>query len=242
LRREEVAVLAGVSADYYTRLEQGRELSPSAQVIDALCTALRLSHDGREYAYRLAGLAPGKPTVSEEVTSELRQLMESIPNSAAYVVNPALRVIATNATAAALLGPAQLEVAALHFLFLDPAARDYFSNWDEVARASVSALRYAHGHPAPHPEVAATVQRLLYSNTEFPTMWEDHAVAGLSLVNKSINHPDVGRLELTYQTLDVRDSPGHQLIIATAPVGSPSADGLALLGTLHATPRRSSAV
>lgn len=235
LRREEVAVLAGVSADYYTRLEQGRERTPSVPVVDAICAALRLSSDARDHAYRLARLAPSVQSTGDEASPHLLQLMDALPHAAAYVVNAAFRVIAANDTAKALLRPTQLESGALAYVFLDPAARDYFLEWDVVARASVSAMRLAAGFAKPHPEVPPLLERLLRESEDFRTLWDDHDVAGLSVTRKVIGHPDVGRMELTYQTFDVRDAPGQQLTVATAPAGSPSADKLALLGTLYAT-------
>jgi transcriptional regulator with XRE-family HTH domain len=235
LRREEVAVLAGVSADYYTRLEQGRERTPSAQVVEAICTALRLSADGRDHAYRLAKLAPNVQPKGETVSAELIQLMDAFPHAAAYVVNAAFRVLAANATAVALLGPTQINGGALNFIFLDPAARSYFVNWEVIARASVSALRLASGYSSPHPEVPPLIETLLRESPNFAQLWADHTVAGLTVTDKTINHADVGVLSLTYQTFDVRDAPGQLLTVATAAAGSPSADSLALLGTLLAT-------
>lgn len=237
LRREEVAVLAGVSVDYYTRLEQGRERTPSAQVVDAICGALLLSPDARQHAYRLARLAPTFQPPPGTVSPELLQLMDAFPGAAAYVVDPAFRVIAANATARVLLGPKQLGAGGLEYIFLEPSARDYFVEWDVVARASVSAIRLAAGFAVPYPAVPPLVERLLRESTDFAALWADHTVAGLNTTYKVINHPDVGRVELTYQTLDVRDAPGQQLTVATAPVGSPSADALALLGTIDATRR-----
>lgn len=228
-------MLAGVSADYYARLEQGRERSPSAQVVDAICAALRLSPDGRDHAYRLARLAPSVQATGDEVSPHLLQLMDAFPHAAAYVVNAAFRVIAANETAKALLRPAQLESGAMAYVFLDPTAREYFLEWDVVARASVSALRLAAGFAKPHPEVLLLLGRLLSGSEDFRRLWNDHDVAGLSVTHKVIGHPDVGRIELTYQTFDVRDAPGQQLTVATAPSGSPSADKLALLGALYAT-------
>jgi transcriptional regulator with XRE-family HTH domain len=235
LRREEVAVLAGVSADYFARLEQGRERTPSAQVVDALCTALRLSPDAREHAFRLARLAPAIQPEPGPVSPELLQLMDAFPHAAAYVVDPGFKVLAANTTARALLGPSQLALGAFDFLFLDPAARAYFVHWDDVARAAVSALRLAAGFVTPHPAVPPLVARMSAGSSEFASFWADHTVAGLSLTAKVIDHPEVGRLTLTYQTLDVREAPGQQLTVATAPAGSPSADALALLGNIEAT-------
>lgn len=235
LRREEVAVLAGVSVDYYTRLEQGRERTPSAPVVEALSTALRLSPDARNHAFRLARLAPGAQPVPGPVSAELNQLMDAFPQASAYVIDPGFQIIAANATARALLGETQLAHGAMDFVFLDPSAHAYFQNWDLVARAAVSALRLAAGFSSPHPAVIPLIARLRADSPEFAGYWADHTVAGLSMTEKTVNHPEVGRLTLTYQTLDVRDAPGQQLTVATAAPGSPSADALALLGTLEVT-------
>ncbi|ONI75914.1 hypothetical protein BWI15_08925 [Kribbella sp. ALI-6-A] len=235
LRREEVAVLAGVSADYYTRLEQGRERTPSAQVVDALCTALRLGPDAREHAFRLARLTPASQPVPGPVSPELLQLMDAFPHAAAYVTDPGFQILAANTTARALLGPSQLTLGAFDFLFLDAGARTYFADWNHVARAAVSAIRLAAGFATPHPAVLPLIARMHAGSPEFATFWEDHTVAGLSLTEKVINHPEVGQMTLTYQTLDVREAPGQQLTVATAPSGTASADALALLGSLEAT-------
>jgi transcriptional regulator with XRE-family HTH domain len=237
LRREEVAVLAGVSVDYYARLEQGRERTPSAQVVEALCAALRLGPDARDHAFRLADLAPRTSVDAGPVSTELSQLLGTFTHAAAYVVDPAFRILAANPTAAALLGPVQLERGAVDYLFLEPEARRHFRDWDLVARAAVSALRLAAGFSLPHPEVAPLVARLRAESPGFAKFWADHTVAGLTLTEKVIDHPDVGRITLTYQTLDLRDVPGQQLVVATAAAGSPDADALALLGSLDATRR-----
>lgn len=241
LRREEVAVLAGVSADYYARLEQGRERAPSPQLMDAVCRALLLESDARDHAFRLARLAPTTRVTTEEPTHHLRQLLDSFPKAAAYVVNPAFRVIAANDIAAGLIAPAHHDNQVMQFLFLDPTAPQYFVQWDEVARAAVSAIRLAAGYSPPHPEVAALVRRLYVRSPEFASMWDDREVKGLTTVHKLINHPAVGHLELWYQTFDVREAPGLQLTVATAEPGSPSEDTLVLLGTLEATQRTGAA-
>lgn len=237
LRREEVAVLAGVSVDYYARLEQGRERAPSAQMMDAICLALRMGIDSRRHAFRLARLAGSTPQViAESVSPELQQMLNYLPNAAAYIVNPAFRVLAANRVAKALIGADQYDQT-IHYLFTNPAAHRYFLNWNTVARGAVSALRLAAGYPSPHAEVTALIDRLGRTDT-FAAMWGDHEVAGLTISHKKINHPEVGRIELSYQTFDVRDAPGQQLIVATAPAASPSADALALLGTIDATRSR----
>ena len=161
------------------------------------------------------------------------------PHAAAYVTNPAFRVLIANPAATALITPLQRrDPNVLAALFLDPAARDFYVNWDEVSRASVSALRLVEGFTPAHPEVTDLIARLRRDSATFCGLWDDHAVAGLTATRKTIRHPEVGMLTLSYQTFDVRSSPGQQLTVATAAPESPSADALALLGTLEATRSR----
>jgi transcriptional regulator with XRE-family HTH domain len=239
LRREEVAVLSGVSADYYARLEQGRERTPSAQVVDAISQALLLTPDARAHAFRLAKLAPGSGQSGEVVSPELLQTMEAFPYAIAYVTNPALRVLVANPAATAFMAPLlQREVNVMAAIFVDQAARDFYVNWEEVAKATVSALRLAEGFVPPHPEVAELVARLHRDSPVFRELWDDQTVEGLTATRTTIRHPDVGLLQLTHQVFDVRSSPGQQLTVATAKPGTAGADALVLLGSLNAAPIR----
>jgi transcriptional regulator with XRE-family HTH domain len=225
LRREEVAVLAGVSADYYTRLEQGRERNPSGQVVDAIARALRLGQNGRWYAYQLAGLAPrNEDEQSEEVAPELLQLMKGFESAVAYIINRRLDVLACNDLAAELLSPLAELRPMMTNLFHDPAARDLFDDWPVVARESVEALRLA----SPDNEsVQRLVDELLASSNEFATLWKEHGVNTLGSTVKSFNHPTAGHLTLTYQTFDIQSAPGQSLL-----VGTPTHESLAALKRL----------
>lgn len=241
LRREEVAVLAGVNVDYYTRLEQGRERHPSPQVLDALSRAFHLDPDARAHLHRLAGTAPADRPVPprDTVSPALRQLMDGYPHTPAFVLGRALDILATNALADALYSPFDPADNLARMTFLDPAGRDFYTRWDWTAQATVANLRQAAGLDPDDPRLNALVDTLTERSAAFAALWQTHTVRGKTREAKQLNHPDVGPLTLTYQAFDVRDAPGQQLVIYHAEPGSPSAEALSLLGTVDATRRRS---
>ncbi|GAA0587533.1 helix-turn-helix transcriptional regulator [Streptomyces crystallinus] len=240
LRREEVAVLAGMNSDYYARLEQGRERHPSAQLLDALCRALRLDAEAREHAHRLAGTTPAGLGAQprETVSPLLRQLLDTQAHTPAFVVSPPLDLLAANTLAGALFSPFQAADNLARMTFLDPAAPIFFARWEQTAQATVAALRHATGLTPHYPRLDELVRTLCAASPPFSALWASHTVWGKTHDAKELVHPEVGPLSLTYQTFDVRGAPGQQLVIYHAEPGSPGAQALTLLGTLAATAAR----
>ncbi|MGB3485731.1 MAG: helix-turn-helix transcriptional regulator [Mycobacterium sp.] len=235
LRREEVALLAGLSADYYTRLEQGRERRPSPAVVDALAVALRLPDDGRHHLFRLAGLSPRqRGAVSARVDPALLQLMSAWPDNPALVYNRAYDVLASNTIADALFGQWAHSQNLLHVVFTEPGARSFYTEWDAVARDVVAGFRHGYGQSPGDPRIQAVLTELLGASPEFSELWATQDARGKSAHVKQFCHPEVGAMTLTMQTFDVRSSPGQGLVVYHAEPGSPSRDALALLGSLAA--------
>ncbi|MFC7328038.1 helix-turn-helix transcriptional regulator [Marinactinospora rubrisoli] len=237
LRREEVAVLAGVNVDYYTRLEQGRERHPSTQVLDALGRALRLDSDAHAHLHHLAGTAPSHwfGHTTDRVSPALRQLMDGYPGAPAFVINRTLDILAANALAEALHSPFDRADNLARMAFLDPAGRRFYTRWSDTAQANVGHLRQAAGLDPDDPRLRELVGVLTEHSADFARLWDTHAVRGKTQDAKHLLHPDVGPLTVTYHAFDVRDAPGQQLVIYQAEPGSPSAEALSLLGSIHAT-------
>lgn len=234
LRREEVAVRAGVSVDYYARLEQGRERHPSPQVLDAIGRALRLDGDARGHLYRLAGLQGGSAaeTPKDTVAPELLRLLDAFPGAAAYVLGPTFDVLAANATARALLAPFLPERNMARILFTDPTARTIYPEWDRMASATVHALRLNAGRFPADQAFPTLVEELSARSPRFLELWNDQSVGALTRMSKIFVHPDAGRIELTYQTFDAHDAPGQQLLVGTPDPGGRSAQALAWLASM----------
>lgn len=239
LRREEVALLAGTSVDYYVRLEQGRERNPSAQVLEALAVALRLGADERQHLFDLAGVTPRerRPAGPDRVDPSLLELMDSWPDNPALVHNRAFDVLASNEIADALFGGWSFSRNLMEVVFGDPRARDFYVDWADVARNSTAGFRIGHGRSPDDPRIRGVLVDLLEGSPEFRELWARHDARGKALERKRFRHPEVGLLTLTMQTFDVRESPGQELVVYHAERGSSSADALRLLGTLAVTSR-----
>ncbi|MGN7778683.1 helix-turn-helix domain-containing protein [Mycolicibacterium sp. 22603] len=237
LRREEVAQLAGVSVDYYIRLEQGRERSPSAQVLEALATALHLGADGRAHLFRLAGHAAPvpAPATPDRVDSALLQLMAAWPDNPALVYNRAYDVLAANPIAEALFGDFGAHGNLMTLVFTEPRAREFYADWPRIAANSVAGFRRNHGEQPNDPRVVTVLAELLATSAEFAELWVRHDVRGKSQDTKVFRHPEVGTVTLRLQTFAVRSAPGQELVVYQAAPGSPSADALKMLGSLAAS-------
>jgi transcriptional regulator with XRE-family HTH domain len=230
LRRDEVAQLAGVSIDYYVRLEQGRERGPSAQVLETLSGALRLDSDGRDHLYRLAGLAPLlRPTgAAEDVDDGLADLLNAWPDTPALVYNLAYDVLAANPLGTALYDGFPFSRNLMHLVFSDPGAREFYADWPAVAASSVAGFRLQCGRAPGDPRLRALLTELLTSK-DFAELWARHDARGKSLELKTFCHRQVGPLTLRAQTFEVRGGSGQELVVYRAEPGSPSADALSRL-------------
>ncbi|GGP82113.1 helix-turn-helix transcriptional regulator [Saccharothrix coeruleofusca] len=238
LRREEVAVLAGVSTDYYVRLEQGRERHPSAQVLDALAGALGLEHEAIGHLHALARPTPAKRRPAprrERVSPTLLRMMDGWPDNPAVVLGRCLTVLAHNALGEALFSGHRYSADLVRLVFLDPDAREFYPDWDRVAVNVVAALRAAAGADQDDPQLVEVVGELSVKSEVFRKLWARHDIRQKTHETKRFRHPLVGELTLEYESLAVNGAPGQQLVIYQAEPGSASAESLRLLGSLAAS-------
>ena len=237
LRREDVADLAGISVDYYTRLEQARGPHPSAQVLGSLARAFRLTEDERDHLYRLAGQQPpGRYSVSEHVRPGLLLVLDRLYDAPAQVVTDYGQVLVRNAMAEALFGGRPRPGRAGNIVwnyFADPAARTRVAeeDRDRLAWAHVANLRAVHAARPDDPRVQSLVRDLLELSPEFGELWERHDVAVMRADRKTVVHPVVGRIEFECEHL-LADSGGQRLILYTTRPGTESYERLALLRVL----------
>ena len=220
LRREEVAQLAMISTDYYTRLEQGRLPSASGEVLDALASALRLSQDERSYLYKLAhkGEQHHHPRDAEGVRPQTRRLLENLRDSPALVLGRYLDVLAWNHLAAVVIKDFDTvprpERNMLRMLFLDPDVRGRHVDWEPVARGAVGFVRAAG--PPYEPGLAHLIGELSLSDPDFRTWWAERHVNYASLGTRTYTHPLTGPYTLDWQVLRLPDD-DQALTVMTAP-------------------------
>jgi len=231
LRREEVAQLATISTDYYTRLEQGRLPGASPAVLNALATTLRLGPDERSYLYRLANKSdrqpPGRPR-AERVLPQTQTLLDNLRDSPAILLGPYLDILAWNRLATAVFTDfsalPRRERNFLRLLFLDPTVRGRYVDWSSIARICVGYLRAAaEGHD--EPRLAELIGDLSLRDPDFRTWWAECRATYLSHGTKTLTHPTSGQYKLLWQTLRTPDSQ-QTLMVMTAPAGSHSLEVL----------------
>ncbi|MER5915278.1 helix-turn-helix transcriptional regulator [Streptomyces sp. NPDC001982] len=231
LRREEVAQLAMISTDYYTRLEQGRLAGASPAVLDALAGALRLGEDERSYLYQLAGKVderPPKRPGAERVRPQLQQLLDNLRDSPAIVLGRYLDILAWNPLAADVFRDfAQVprrERNFLRMLFLDPQIRGRYTDWPSIARICVGFVRAAAAGLS-EPKISSLIGDLSLRDPDFRTWWAERHASYQTAGTKNLTHPDTGPYTLDWQVLRTLDD--HQmLMVMTAPPGSHSLDVL----------------
>jgi transcriptional regulator with XRE-family HTH domain len=245
LRREELAQLAGVSVAYYTRLEQGNGRNVSAEVLDSIARALRLTDAEHAHLTHLAKPKQHKKKPAartQQVRGALRQLLDSIDGVPAYISGRRSDILAWNRMAAAVFGdwselPAQDRNWA-RLVFLRPEYRDLYVEWEQKATDIVSYLRMDAGCHPDDPRLSALVGELSVKSEEFRRLWATHDVKEKSYGVKNLRHPLVGELTLNYESFRLTDDSEQSLITYHAEPGSPSAEALRLLASWGADATR----
>ncbi|SNT50519.1 Helix-turn-helix domain-containing protein [Streptosporangium subroseum] len=242
LSREELAMLAGVSLDYYTCLEEGYEGHPSKRVLGALVRVLALDPEAAAHLHELAnpGTSQGRTIgQSQRVSPELLRLMRGWPRTPAMVCGLRMEVLAVNPVSAVLYRGMKYMDNLLRMIFLDPAAREFYRDWEQVANARVAHLRTAVGPDLDDPYLTELIGELSAESADFRRMWArpDPPVVPCETreTKHFYRHREVGNLTLTCEVFNVNSAPGQQLITLHAEAGSSSEHALSLLGNLAAT-------
>jgi transcriptional regulator with XRE-family HTH domain len=240
LRREEVAMLAGVSTDYYVRLEQGRDQHPSEQVVEALARALQLDDDATAHLHRLAHQPPRRrrpPRRPQRVPAGIQQLIASLSETPAYVYGRYMDVLAANPLASALVPYYRPGENLVRAAFLDPTVRDMYDDWDRVTESTVAGLRALVGPDVDDPRLAELVGELSVRSERFRQLWARHDVRPKRAGKIHMDHPQVGPLDLGYEKLPIPSTDCQTLVVYHAEPGSRSAQALSLLASAAAEER-----
>lgn len=249
LRRAEVALLAGVSPDYYTRLERGNLSGVSDSVLDALCRALRLDEAERSHLYDLARAANTTPRTRRPVKQQVRpgtqHLLDAMTDAVAFVRNGRLDILAANRLAEALYSPAfdtpDRPVNLARFCFLDPRSEDLYPEWEQAADTTVALLRTEAGRDPFDKALTDLVGELATRSDDFRTRWGAHNVRLHHSGVKSFHHPVVGRLDLGFEAMPMPADPGLTLTAYSAEPGTAASDALRLLASWAASARQEQA-
>jgi transcriptional regulator with XRE-family HTH domain len=245
LRREEVALLAGVSIDYYIRLERGHLAGASEEVLDAVAGALQLDDAERAHLHDLARAVAKRPARNARrargpLPDSVLRILESMTDSPAFIRNGRLDILAANPLGRALYSPlfaqnAPRPVNIARFQFLDPRGRDFFPHWEESLDTTVSLLRTEAGR-APHDsDLTGLIGELATRSEDFRTAWAKHNVRLHHTGRKSFRHPAIGVLTLDFDAMELPAQPGMTLTAYTAAPGTPDHDALQVLASWAAT-------
>lgn len=248
LRREEVAMLAGMSVDYYAKMERGNLSGVSPEVLEALARALQLDEAETTHLHDLArAAAPASPVRKRPhkdataVRPTLQRFLDTITDTPTYVSNRRKDFVATNALGAAVFAPIIDDPANgrnnARFAFLNPASRIYYPDWEAGARSIVASLRIDAGKNPHDKTLTGLIGELVTRSDVFRTLWAAHDVRFHRNGTKRIHHPIAGDLQFEYEAFDLPASDGLIMYACTVEPGSPTAERLQLLGNLAATPR-----
>lgn len=243
LRREEVALLSGMSVDYYTRLERGDLSGASDSVLEALARALQLDDAETAHLHDLAHAAHRSPTARKPrkqpdgVRPSIQRLLDAMTEAPALVRTSHFDYVAANRLGRALYAPifATPRPNSARFAFLDPAAPDFYADWDKTTQELVAAMRGEAGRNPYDKRFTDLVGELSTRSERFRTLWAAHNVRFHRSGVKRLHHPVVGDIELTYEAFELPADPGLHLSTYTAEPGTPSADALRLLASWAAT-------
>ncbi|MCM1943299.1 helix-turn-helix transcriptional regulator [Streptomyces sp. G3] len=245
LRREEVALLAGVSSDYYVRLERGQLAGASEEVLDALCRALQLDDAERSHLHDLAAAQRRRPPrrtarkSKTAVPASLTRVLESMTDAPAFIRNGRLDILAVNVLGRALYAPlftgSDRPVNIARFQFLDPTSRDFFPDWNASVNTTVSLLRTEAGRAPGDTDLTGLIGELVTRSDEFRTAWAKHNVRLHHTGRKAFRHPAIGETTLDFDAMDLPAHPGLTLTAYSAEPGTPEHDALRLLASWAAT-------
>jgi len=243
LRREEVALLAGISVEYYTRLERGNTNGVSDDVLEGIARALQLDEAERAHLFDLVRATltrtPRRRPTQERVRPGVQQILDSI-TAPAYVRNERLDILAANRLGEALYSPvfdlSSRPINSARFLFLSPKASEFFVDWDTIAHDAVAILRSAAGRDPYDKRLTDLIGELSTRSDEFRVRWAAHNVKFHRTGTKRFHHPVVGEVTLNFEALELAADPGQRLNVYTAEPGSPSHDALDLLASWITTP------
>lgn len=247
LRREEVALLAGVSIDYYVRMERGNLAGASDAVLDGIATALQLDEAERAHLFDLARAAQPAPTRQRRpkttgVTDSIEQVLDAITDAPAWVRNARHDMLAANRLARALYSPVLADprrpANTARFIYLDPASREFFTDWERSADDIAAMLRSEAGRNPHDKQLIELIGELSTRSEDFRTRWAAHNVRFHRTGRKTLYHPVVGRLDMMFEAAEFPAHPGLTLLVYTAPAGTPTADGFKLLASWAATADR----